>query len=67
MIMISYKPLWEIMARKEVSQYYLLQNGIDNKTLSRLKKNENITMLMVERLCKIIGCTPNDIVEFIDD
>lgn len=38
--------------------------GIDNKTLDGLKHNRNITLLTVEKLCKIIECTPNDIIEF---
>lgn len=62
--MIDYGPLWETMKYKGVSQYYLLNHGIDNKTLDSLKKNKNITMLTLEKLCTIIGCTPNDIVEF---
>lgn len=48
----------------QVSQYQLLKGGIDNKTLDSLKKGKNITMVTLEKLCKIIGCTPNDIVEF---
>ena len=60
----DYAPLWATMARNHVSQYYLLKNGIDNKTLDSLKKNKNITMITLERLCKIVGCTPNDVVEF---
>lgn len=52
------------MERMQVSQYQLLKGGIDNKTLDSLKKGKNITIVTLERLCKIIGCTPNDIVEF---
>lgn len=63
---ISYRPLWETMKAKEISQYYLLQNGVDNRTLSGLKHNKNITALTLEKLCKILDCTPNDIIEFID-
>ena len=62
--MISYEPLWQTMKNKEISQYYLLQNGIDNKTLDSLKKSKNITLLTVEKLCNILDCTPNDIVKF---
>ena len=62
--MIAYGPLWETMKRKGVSQYYLLNHGIDNKTLDALKKNKNITMLTLEKLCALIGCSPNDIVQF---
>ncbi len=62
--MIDYGPLWETMRERQVTQYYLLKSGIDNKTLDSLKKNKNITLLTLEKLCQIIGCTPNDIVEF---
>lgn len=52
------------MAEKHISQYHLLKSGIDNKTLDRIKKNSNITLLTIEKLCTILDCTPNDIVEF---
>ena len=62
--MIDYSPLWQTMDDKQITQYYLLQNGIDNKTLDSLKKNKNITLLTLENLCNLIDCTPNDIVLF---
>ena len=52
------------MKSKKISQYQLLKMGIDNKTLDELKHNKNITVLTLEKLCTIIGCTPNDIIEF---
>ncbi len=61
---ISYAPLWKTMKERSISQYQLLKAGIDNKTLDSLKKNKNITLLTLEKLCTIIGCTPNDVVEF---
>ena len=64
--MIDYSPLWETMRERGITQYKLLQCGIDNKTLDSLKKNKNITLLTLERLCEIIGCTPNDIVRFVN-
>jgi len=63
---IDYSPLWETMGRHQVTQYKLLKSGIDNKTLDSLKKNKNITMLTLEKLCAIIGCTPNDVVRFVE-
>lgn len=62
--MIDYSPLWKTMEEKQITQYQLLKGGIDNKTLDSIKKGKNITLLTVEKLCKIIGCTPNDIVTF---
>lgn len=52
------------MKQKDFSQYRLLKAGIDNKTLDSLKKNKNITMLTLEKLCRILECSPNDIVKF---
>lgn len=60
----DYSPLWETMQTKGISQYRLLKGGIDNKTLDSLKKGNNITMVTLEKLCRIIGCTPNDIIQF---
>lgn len=65
--MIDYSPLWETMRAKNISQYKLLQFGIDNKTLDALKKNKNITLLTVEKLCRILDCTPNEVVNFTED
>ena len=63
--MIDYSPLWETMRRRGVTQYQLLKGGIDNKTLDSLKKGRNITLLTLEKLCAIMGCTPNDVVRFV--
>lgn len=63
-MIISYRPLWDTMKRKGITQYFLLKSGLDNKTLDSLKKDKNITLLTVEKLCMIIDCTPDDIVEF---
>ena len=60
----DYRPLWDTMRKNGVSQYRLLKGGIDNKTLDSLKKNKNITMVTLEKLCRIVGCTPNDVVRF---
>ena len=63
--MFDYSPLWETMQNRGVSQYQLLKAGIDNKTMDSLKKNKNITMVTLEKLCRIIDCSPNDVVRFL--
>lgn len=65
--MLDFSPLWQTMQQRSVSQYKLLQAGIDNKTLDSLKKNRNITLLTLEKLCRILDCTPNDVIRFTDD
>ena len=62
--MLDYSPLWETMERKGISQYRLIKEGIDNKTLDSIKKGNNITLLTLEKLCIILDCTPNDVIRF---
>ena len=64
--MIDFSPLWKTMKLRGITQYKLLQSGIDNKTLDSLKKNKNITLLTLEKLCRILECTPNEIIRFTD-
>lgn len=52
------------MKEKNISQYKLLKMGIDNKTLDALKHGKNITLLTLEKICVILDCTPNDVIEF---
>lgn len=66
--MIDYSPLWNTISQKNITQYLLLKDGIlDNKTLDGLKHNKNITLLTLERICKYLQCTPNDVVRFTDE
>ena len=66
--MIDYTPLWQTMKKQNITQYRLLKDEVlDNKTLNSLKHGGNVTLLTLERLCKYLNCTPNDIVRFIDD
>ena len=63
---IDYTPLWSTMEEKGVSQYQLLRDCIvEHKTLDSLKKNKNLTLLTLERICKYLDCTLDDVVRFL--
>ena len=62
--MLDYSPMWDTMKQKGITQYRLLKSGIDNKTLDAIKKDSNITMLTLEKICTILECTPNDVIQF---
>ena len=65
--MICYEPLWKTLEEKGISQYKLINMGIDRKTMDALRNNRNITIFTLEKLCTLLHCRPNDIVEFVDD
>lgn len=62
--MLDYSPLWQTMKSKNISQYQLINQGVGKRLLERLRRNENITALTIEKLCMILDCTPNDILTF---
>lgn len=65
--MLSYKPLWKTMEKQGITTYTLInKHGINPRTINNLKHDKSITMHTLERLCKILDCKPNDIIEFLD-
>lgn len=63
--MISYDPLWRTMEEKGVTKYTLIYKmGFSSYTILNLRRSKSITMNTLERLCKVLKCTPNDIIEF---
>lgn len=65
--MIDYSPLWDTMKSRGFTQYRLMKQGIDNRTLDTLRKGNNITLLTLEKICRILECTPNEVVQFLDE
>ena len=65
--MLSYAPLWATMEEKGVTTYTLInKHGINPRTINNLKHDKSITMHTLERLCEILSCKPNDVVEFLN-
>lgn len=67
-VMISYEPLWKTMQERNVTTYTLIyKHNFSPYTITNLKRNKSITMNTLEKLCRILNCTADNIVEFIDD
>lgn len=64
MEMIDYTPMFQYMEKHGITQYYLLNHGISNRVLDAVKHGRNITMLTAEKLCEVLECKIEDIVEF---
>lgn len=66
--MISYEPLWKTMKERKVTTYALIyKHNFSPYTITNLKRNKSITMNTLEKLCKILNCTADNVVQFIDD
>lgn len=67
-ILISYEPLWSTMEEKNITTYTLIYKlGFSPQTINNLKHNKSITIYTLEKLCRILKCTPNDILQFTDE
>ena len=65
--MIIYDRLWDLMEKKGISQYRLVNSGISHSTLARLKKNQPVNIDTIDKLCKILECKVEDIIEYVDN
>lgn len=65
---ISYKKLWKLLIDKDMKKNGLEKvAGISNYVISKMTRNENITVETVGKICKALNCTPNDMLEFVPD
>jgi len=66
--MIVFDRLWELMKEKGISTYVLREKcSIDNKTIRRLKANQNMETKTLNKLCSILDCRLEDIAEYVED
>ena len=66
--MIRFDKLWETMKAKGMTTYQLREQcGIDNKTIRRLRANDNMETKTLNKLCAALDCKLEDIAEYIKD
>ena len=63
--MINYKPFWDTLQEKKISQYQLIYYwNISSNTLRRMKRNEPISTTTLNELCLILSCSAENILSF---
>lgn len=66
--MISYKPFYETLKAKGVTEYYLIyKQGLSANTIHRIKHGEAISTKTLDTLCFILDCSVEQIIEYIKD
>lgn len=62
----SYERLWKLASERGLNKTGLRDIcGITSATLSRLSKNENVSMDILDRICNCLDCSLDEIVEHI--
>jgi putative transcriptional regulator len=67
-VTVSYKKLWKLLIDRDMKKKDLLAAaGISQSSLSKMRKNENVNMDIVVKVCKALNCDISDIVEIVND
>ena len=65
---ISYNKLWKLLIDKKMSSADLRKAAdIAPNTLTRMKRDQEVTVQVLERICDVLDADFGDIVEFIPD
>lgn len=63
---ISYNKLWKLLIDKKMSTAELRKTAdIAPNTLTRMKRDQEVTLQVLERICKVLQVDFGEIVEYI--
>jgi DNA-binding Xre family transcriptional regulator len=66
--MTSYKPLWHLLIEKGMTKAELRKaTGISPNTMTKLTKNEDVSMSVINKICATLDVSYGDIIEYIPD
>lgn len=65
---VSYKKLWKLLIDKDMLKKDLQSSaGISWASVTKLSKGEPVSMEVLMKVCKSLGCDVGDIMEFIPE
>ena len=65
---ISYKRLWKKLIDKEMKKTeFAKEVGISANTLAKLSRNETVSMDVIIRICRALGCSVDDIMDILPE
>ena len=65
---VSYKKLWKILIDKDMKKKDLQEAaGISWASVTKLSKGETVSLEVLMKICKVLGCDIGDIMELIPE
>lgn len=65
---ISYNKLWKLLVDKKMSKADLRKAaGIAPNTMTRLQRDEEVTLAVLNKICSALEVNIGDIIEFVSD
>ena len=64
--MVSYKPLFRLLVDRDMSKADLMRAAkIAPNTMTKIRRNEEVSMTILNKICVALGVTYGDIVEYV--
>lgn len=65
---ISYKKLWKLLIDKKMSKSELRKiTGISPNTMTKLNRDEDVTLGVLCKICKTLDVDIGDIIEYVNE
>lgn len=65
---VCYDKLFHLMIDKDITNAQLREKaGISANIITRLKKDEYISLESIEKICEVMNCSVDDILKFVAD
>lgn len=65
---VNYNKLWKLLIDRNLSKTQLReQAGITTNALAKMGKNENVSTEILCKICEVLNCQIQDIVEIVED
>lgn len=65
---VSYNKLWKLLIDKKMSKAELRRAAnVAPNTMTRLTKDEPVSVAVLERICGVIGANIGDVMDFVPD
>ena len=65
---VSYKKLWKLLIDKDMKKKDLrIATGMTTTALAKLGKNEHVNTEILAKICKVLECNIEDIVEVVEE
>ena len=65
---VCYNKLWKLLIDRNMNKTDLrLAAGITTTALAKLGKNENVNTEVLAKICKVLRCGVDDIMEFVPE
>lgn len=65
---VSYKRLWKLLIDRDMSQADLMNAaGIAPNTMTKLRRDKDVTLGVLGKICGALGTDYGDIIEYVPD